>query len=240
MGWENWKAGWAVLGGVGACVGGLATGVPMFYRSAVYVNDLTRDFEATRDKVSQLESKVQTLQAALDRVSASGGPGAGPPGPKGERGPTGMPGPPGPEGPPGPAGERGTDGRSASADDIRRLVDATVAERLAALKAGAPAAAPNLPALPAAVPPSNCIPETMLRRGEAVILTEGMEICAVNGALMATVTGVREDEQTITFSRPGRGKDICMFGRTCIGLGKSYRIERFVQQEGRPAALIRF
>ncbi|MCK0209369.1 hypothetical protein MWN33_15140 [Starkeya koreensis] len=232
------------LNSIAAGVTGVVSLVGAIGGGAIYVSDLKRQFDDSQMKVAQMQVLLGDMQSQFKGAASGGVPssGASVPGPRGERGPMG------PQGPAGPPGENGLDGRTPSAEELRRLVDAAVEQKLAALRAvelPAPATSPAAGVASSNVQPTatGCLPETAIRPGEALVLSEGLEICSSKGALLATVTAVSEDQQSVGFLAPGEGRSRCSFGRNCsfnwLGYSKRLFIERFLQRDGRPVALVR-
>lgn len=199
-----------VFVGIGAV---LAVGIPIFGMGQ-YVSDLKNQIDNSKTEVVALKTQVGQLQDILQKFQANvASNGRGPQGPKGEQGDQGEPGPRGPAGPKGEQGPPGVAGVSASASglseqQIRQIIQQEISSRPLSTSGEATfvSTGPEFDM-------SSCIPANAFQNQETFTLKEGIEVCAPDGRLLATVEFVKNGQ--LKFFVPGGTAPWCSLGQVC-------------------------
>jgi hypothetical protein len=204
-----------IFGGIGAV---LAVGIPIFGMGQ-YVSDLKNQIDNSKTEVVALKTQVGQLQDLLQKTQASIGSGS-----RGAQGPKGDPGEVGPQGPrgergltgeQGPIGPAGNAGSSAGPNEqqIRQLVQQMVQQQLASLPASGGSGQATFVSTGPAFDLSNCIPATAFSSQQTFTLKAEMEICAIDGRLVATIEQIGNNSLKVAV--PGASNTYCSLGSKC-------------------------
>lgn len=220
---------------------GILTVAGVLIGIGIWVANLQNKIDASQAEAERLKGQIVGLQNILEKVQSntSGPPGPeGPIGPKGPKGDQGEPGPVGPMGPVGPAGS----GAATSVDmaQLRAIIAAEIQARVASM----PDTTRSLAVTPSGgFDLSKCVPVSEFIAGPTATVTETLELCSEDGALLATFVTVSSYNGTISYDRPGEGRRSCGSRSVCRMRGlpvPPFLIERFSENGATDSALVRF